>query len=111
MIVPKCQYTTTQCFHEKGASDEAPQREVLSWSSGYAITSASVGKESEMGIDCSSELPFVFEMSQAFMVILVEHTRKMGDVISIKLFAFFLWKASVKWLWADIFTVGFCHWL
>lgn len=64
-----------------------------------------------MGIGCSGEPPFVFEMSQALMVILVEHSRKVGDLISIKLFAFFLWKASVKWFQVDAYTVGFCHWM
>lgn len=64
-----------------------------------------------MGISCGVELPFVFEMSQTLMVILVEHSRKVGDLISVKLFAFFLWKASAKWLQADAFTLGFCHWM
>lgn len=48
-----------------------------------------MGKESEVGNGCSGELPFVFEMSQALMVILVEYSGKVGDFISIRLLAFF----------------------
>lgn len=69
-----------------------------------------MGKDSEMGIGCSSELPFVFEMSQAIVVILVEPSRKVGDLISIKLLAFFLWKASEvtsgRWILLLDFATG-----
>lgn len=47
-----------------------------------------------MVISSCGELPFVFEMSQTLMVILVEHSRKVGDLISVELFVFFLWKAE-----------------
>lgn len=45
------------------------------------------------------------------MVILVESSRKVGDLTSVKLFAFFLRKASVKYIQVDAYTVGFCHWM
>lgn len=37
-----------------------------------------MSKESAVGNGCSGELPFVFEMSQALMVILVEYSGKVG---------------------------------
>lgn len=70
-----------------------------------------MAKESDVGIGCSGELPFVFEMSQALMVLLAEYSGKVGDFISVKLFAFFLWKANMKWLQAEAYTVRFCHWM
>lgn len=62
-----------------------------------------------MGISWSGELPLVFEMSQALMVMLVEYSRKVGDLISIKLFGVFLTESRANWLQADAFPVGFCH--
>ena len=55
-----------------------------------------MGKESEKGIGCSSELPFLFEINQALVVILVEHSRKAGDLISLTLFAFLLMEGKCE---------------